>query len=1314
MRGRGNGNLFLSIAIIILMVVAVLSLSHSKALASDSFQWSWQNPLPQGNGLLSVTALDSSHVWAVGMGGAIVFYDGSSWMSQAFTGHDLNGVSALDSSHVWAVGDGGNILFFNGTSWSTQNSGTVYELDGVYALDATHVWAVGYRDILFFNGTSWSTQTSSSGHTFYGVSAFDSSHVWAVGGSYAGGLVLFYDGASWVTQSTAAPDTLFGISAYDQSHVWATGYNGEIFFYDGVSWASQTSGTTVTLNGVSAKDPNHVWAVGEISGTPMRGTILFYNGTSWVPQTSGTFYPLYGVCALDALHVWAVGEGGRLLFFNGLSWSIQNLGTSKIFKAIDALDISHVWVVGESGAILFYDGTSWSDQSYSTTKSLNGVCAVDASHVWAVGNSGIILFYNGTSWSDQSYATAQNFTSVSAVDSSHVWALGPNIAVFCDGISWSTQSLPAGKYPTSVSACDANHAWAVGNMGASILFFDGSTWSTQSLPGSYLMRGVFAVDPNNVWAVGLDNILFYNGTSWSIQASYSWDLYGISVLDASHIWAVGTNGVIAFYNGTSWSTQNSHICNFTAGIYTYRLYGVAPCDANNVWAVGTHSALLFGGQSPTYTVDATMIGQGIVSPTTQTVDCWSSASVGFAAASGWHLASVIDNGTPASLSSPYTIASVNSHHDVVVTFESDTNTVDASVVGQGTVDPPTQTVDCGAPATITFAAASGWHLASVIDNGTPASLSSPYTIASVNSHHDVVVMFAINTYTVNASVSGGSGTVDPPTQTIDHGSPATITFAAAPGWHVGSVTDNGVQESLTSPYTIASVTSHHDIVVMFAINTYTVNASVSGGSGTVDPPTQIVDYGSNASINIAPDRWYNVQSITDNGTEVPIANPYVIANVQANHDIFVTFTVNISTFYFAEGYTGDGFEEWLCLLNPGDLATTAHITYMFSDGTTQDQDVSIGATSRSTVDVNGVVGLNKNVSVAITADDPIVAERPMYFNYKGKWSGGHDVMGATSPQKSLYFAEGYTGANAFDEWLCIANPNSNATTAHITYMFTDGTTQDQDVSIGATSRSTVDVNGVVGLNKNVSVAITADDPIVAERPMYFNYKGKWSGGHDVMGATSPQKSLYFAEGYTGANAFDEWLCIANPNSNATTAHITYMFTDGTTQDQDVSIGATSRSTVDVNGVVGLNKNVSVAITADDPIVAERPMYFNYKGKWSGGHDVMGATSPQKSLYFAEGYTGANAFDEWLCIANPNSNATTAHITYMFTDGTTQDQDVSIGATSRSTVDVNGVVGLNKNVSVAITADDPIVAERPMYFNYKGKWSGGHDVMGLSP
>jgi hypothetical protein len=55
----------------------------------------------------------------------------------------------------------------------------------------------------------------------------------------------------------------------------------------------------------------------------------------------------------------------------------------------------------------------------------------------------------------------------------------------------------------------------------------------------------------------------------------------------------------------------------------------------------------------------------------------------------------------------------------------------------------------------------------------------------------------------------------------------------------------------------------------------------------------------------------------------------------------------------------------------------------FGDGTTQEQDVPVGATSCATVNVNESVGPDREVSLKVTSDAPIVAERPMYFSYRG-------------------------------------------------------------------------------------------------------------------------------------------------------------------------------------------------------------------------------------------------------------------------------------------------------------------------------------------
>ncbi|MFA4837722.1 MAG: InlB B-repeat-containing protein, partial [Dehalococcoidia bacterium] len=129
----------------------------------------------------------------------------------------------------------------------------------------------------------------------------------------------------------------------------------------------------------------------------------------------------------------------------------------------------------------------------------------------------------------------------------------------------------------------------------------------------------------------------------------------------------------------------------------------------------------------------------------------------------------------------------------------------------------------------------------------------------------VTAQYTQVTYTVNASVTGGHGSVAPTTQTVNHGASATITINPEAGYHIAGITDNQNPAAIANPYVISNVVANHTVVVTFAINTYTVNASVTGGHGTVDPTTQTVNHGSSATITINPDAGYHIAGIIDNG-----------------------------------------------------------------------------------------------------------------------------------------------------------------------------------------------------------------------------------------------------------------------------------------------------------------------------------------------------------------------------------------------------------------------------------------------------------------
>ena len=53
------------------------------------------------------------------------------------------------------------------------------------------------------------------------------------------------------------------------------------------------------------------------------------------------------------------------------------------------------------------------------------------------------------------------------------------------------------------------------------------------------------------------------------------------------------------------------------------------------------------------------------------------------------------------------------------------------------------------------------------------------------------------------------------------------------------------------------------------------------------------------------------------------------------------------------------------------------------------------------------------------------------------------------------------------------------------------------------------------------------------------------------------------------------------------------------------IAPNSRYTVLVNTDAGPNMAGSARVSADKPIICERPMYFSFNGVWNGGLDVLG-------------------------------------------------------------------------------------------------------------
>ena len=318
--------------------------------------------------------------------------------------------------------------------------------------------------------------------------------------------------------------------------------------------------------------------------------------------------------------------------------------------------------------------------------------------------------------------------------------------------------------------------------------------------------------------------------------------------------------------------------------------------------------------------------------------------------------------------------------------------------------------------------------------------------------------------------------------------------------------------------------------------------------------------------------------------------------------------------------------------NPNAETANVNVTYMMPGGDQWKEYYAVGPYSRCTVYVNGILQ-NAEVSAEVISDIPIVAERAMYFDFMGSgMKGGHTSTGATSKRTQWYLAEGFCGGG-FNSWILLQNPNATDANVHIQYFGGQGVIEEQDYAVGAGSRVTINVDSIPALEvAEFSADITSDQPIVAERAMYFDSDGR-GGGSCAPPIAALNQQWYFAEGYTGGY-FDTWVLVMNPDE-ARTAQVTatFMQPGGATMEYKLQVPPKSRSTIHVDAVPGLDSSdVSTRIDSDIPVASERAMYFDYYG-WRGGHDSPGATALSDKWYFAEGCTNGS-FDTWVLLQEP--------------------------------------------------------------------------------
>jgi hypothetical protein len=521
--------------------------SMTGALLGDS--------LGRTTSVMGMGGTSPTDIWAVGLGGLIAHYNGTTWSSYSPSpvSGQLNAVSAVSPTDVYAVGLTVNkVLHFNGTAWSsvlTLPSGGAFS---VKALAANNVWVAGGFALYHWDGATWTTFAAPSGALFRGMWVFSNTDI-LVGGNVSGQSTIWrFDGTSFTATSVSAIGSIFGFWAHSPTDIIASDGSGNVLHYDGSAWtvtaqlpsaqvaniwaSSPTDmyltgyngsnhiyhfdGTTVTNQGSTMAALNDIWGTSatNVYAVGNSGTILRNTGTGWFNEASGTTAGLAAIWGSSASDLWAVGNlGGSILHRDATSWSVVPKATSRLLRGVWGSSATSVWAVGDTGTIEKFDGTNWTVQSSGVTTSLRAVGGSGPSDVWAVGTGGTLLHFDGTSWSNAGTGVTTSVMSLAdiyVISATNAWIVGSNttqgfrVLLHWDGTAWTSLGGMNGPGAIScISASGANDVWVGGDWG--VLFnWNGTAWRTV-LTGASTWGCPYAASSTNVFVAGQNGVILH-------------------------------------------------------------------------------------------------------------------------------------------------------------------------------------------------------------------------------------------------------------------------------------------------------------------------------------------------------------------------------------------------------------------------------------------------------------------------------------------------------------------------------------------------------------------------------------------------------------------------------------------------------------------------------------------------------------------------------------------------------------------------------------------------------------------------------------
>jgi len=550
-------------------MLGLMGLTHAgatasvKAVARPAEAQRWYDYAPD---FQAVAFSGDGRGWAVGTGGSIYRYDGTTWSNYPSpTSEQLGSVTTTSNSEAWAVGGDGIILHFSAGQWLTATSPVTGYLTTVRFAAPTDGWTMGYNGAAaHWDGNSW-TVAHLTNLNVYAIDFLSPTEGWA-----AGDTTLHYNGSTWTVNHDIDTNRLFGVSVVSPSDAWGAAQDGNMWHWNGTQWSAVMVSAPAEFDAVRMVSANDGWAVGGHHFAVTNSSFIYhYDGVSWTTVTDPAVRALIGLACADASHCTAVGDHGTILQSSGLTWSAYRyLPDIAAMSGVSAADAQHALAVGYyTGADSFYyasayqwDGSNWQRTlSRGPNFRLFSVKMLNPAEAWAGGSDGVFMHWTAGTWTPLTTTVRADVYGMD-ISGNIGWAVGMTGTIWLySGGSWAgTAYSPTGQIPLNgVSIVSANDVWAVGNNGVAA-HWNGSGWSLVNTPGGQNLHAVRMLASNDGWAVGdSGTILHYDGTAWNPYTSPTTSpLYSVGFTSANEGWA-GGNGFFLHYLNGAWAQQTA-------------------------------------------------------------------------------------------------------------------------------------------------------------------------------------------------------------------------------------------------------------------------------------------------------------------------------------------------------------------------------------------------------------------------------------------------------------------------------------------------------------------------------------------------------------------------------------------------------------------------------------------------------------------------------------------------------------------------------------------------------------------------------------